>query len=275
MIHLGEDSKALSLFRSMRKEHTVFYTNSTTIIKSKGETYLIGPKIDFKTMGFMRKVKNYALKTDKPEVKLKRKLNYYKYTKIQDGIYNDAVEVDVNSAYWKIALKLGYINSQLYEEGLEVDKMTRLMALGGLATSKRVYQYDPQSDLYEYIETIENPVTRSYFFDVANYLDIVMSDIIKGVTSNVFFYWVDAFFLKEYMEDYVREALSTRDLECKTGLVEYIRARKISAYTQQIDVKMLSGKTKPFFRKLRKPNPNEEFLNFAARIKDMVSEGII
>jgi hypothetical protein len=257
-----------------KKPHKLFLTNSTTVIKTEGKAFLIGEQMNFKDMHFMQKVKKSAMETGLPEVKLKRKVSYIQYSDIQNGTYEEATELDVNGAYWKIAYNLGYIPLDIYEEGLEVDKKCRLMALGGLATSKIVYEYNPRTDKYFKTDKIENPITRSYFFDIANTLDGIMKSIMEGVSKNIYFYWVDAFFMKDFLSEYVTEALLKKGLYCKYKLVDKIEAYNITNLTQRIDVHMKDGQVKPFFRK-KKGSDKVMNLEFAAMIEQLIDDKIL
>ena len=97
----------------------------------------------------------------------------------------------------------------------------------------------------------------------------------EGSKKSIYFYWVDAFFMKDFLQEYVKKALKKRGLECKTKLVDKIEAKKYSAYTQKIDIHMKDGTIKPFFRKLRNPSPEKSFIEFANRIKQLKLEGVI
>lgn len=230
----------------MGTPHTVAFTSSTVTVTTDRKKFIIGDALPFETLGFMRSVSKCAQKSGKPEVPYK-KPSYFSFSSIQNGQYKQYDELDVNSAYWKIAYQLGYITNQVYEKGLTVDKMARLMALGGIATAKRVYEFVPSKG-YKYLETIQNKVTRSYFFDIANELDTIMSSIIKERSFEVLLYWVDAFFLKDYIVDEVKEELKKYDLDSKVKHVDTIEAFSLNKNTQQINVKMKDGGVKPFFR---------------------------
>ena len=153
-----------------------------------------------------------------PKVPKREKIDYIKRFECEPGIHHNMVEIDINHAYWKIALDKGYIGQEIYKKGIDtsrVDKTDRLIALGSIATVKRQYGFDG----YEYHseEDIVDEVTRSYFFDIANELGKTMCEVIEECVSWPFvFFWVDAVFCAKGAEKYVIEAMAKRGFKCKT-----------------------------------------------------------
>jgi len=195
---------------------------------------------------FIKKVKKHTNECgiEEPE---RRKISYFSKANIPNRTtYNNCLELDVNKAYWNIALHKGYISEQIFDEGLEIDKQIRLIALGSIASVKEVWEFIPKLGLVQKGEIV-NELTRSYFFDVCSYLDNIMDEATKGFGNSILFYWVDAFFsrndtpFREIDNKKIISLLNSYDLGIKESKIEYV-SRKDNLITVQV----LGGKKKTF-----------------------------
>ena len=176
-------------------------------------------------------------------------VDYFRFADIKEGYYNNVTEVDLNKAYWILAHKMGYLSKEIYEEGLTVDKMTRLIAWGSIAASARVYRVDHENRK-QLIEEKVNRVTRSYFFDVAHELGQHMSEVLSSHSQSVLFYWVDAFFIKgRSAPAIIQKEMAKKGLPCKVVPLWNIQVKNKSEFSDLITVTMAGGKEKPFHRK--------------------------
>lgn len=147
-------------------------------------------------LNYIKQVKRHARELTKERVEVP-KITYYNQAKIPDRtVYNQVVEMDVNQAYFDIALHNGYLTQKLYDKGMILPKKVRLVALGSLASRKEVWEYCPKRKIMIEQPEVCDEITRSYFFDVSSQLDDIMTDIFKGFYGHVIMYWVDAFFVK-------------------------------------------------------------------------------
>src|SRR5207249_2031595 len=86
---------------------------------------------------FIEKVANYIKSNNlhkkiKPNYKSTDEIKYWDYNKyIKPGTeFKKAFSVDVSKAYFKAAKIAGWINDELYAEGINLDKRIRLASLG-------------------------------------------------------------------------------------------------------------------------------------------------
>lgn len=226
-----------------------------------------------KDLNFIQRVKRSA---EQSGVKCKKVTSkdvaYFKFNSCSVGNYGTATEVDVNGAYWQIAYQKGYISKEVYEEGIAtdskgrliVDKKTRLVALGSLATTKRHYHFDGSKELY--VKDENNELTRSYFFDVSRTLSDIMQEISSGAMENiVHFYWVDAIFCKSGYEDAIVDKFKQYGLSCTVDRIQNMNIKKTAdGLSKVVNITLLKNtangmseiRHKPFFIKTSKNEIN-------------------
>jgi len=248
-------------------------SNSTTVeVKLNGKiykTFISEKKLDFASLGFISKTKRDANNCDIEEMPISRP-EYFKFFKKQEGTFSNAVEVDVNSAYWDIAYLKGYISKDVYEEGLGVDKMTRIVALGSIATVKVHYNFINGRYESEEQETV-NLKTRSYFFDVASELGRMMGECLEEIGQyNCFFYWVDAFFVSKAAADRIKRYFDLQGLGVKYKPIQKIVCKKSS---QGWAVEVYEQKNGEIFKKPFFFPFGDGRKELIARTRNLVKEG--
>lgn len=220
-------------------------TNSTIKIETVDSVYLISSKhLTYPELGFVNKVKKFSENCGLPkQVFTRSDITYFEFNRLKPGVYRNVAEFDVNKAYWELARRLGYINEEIYKKGLEVSKMARLVALGSMATNKRVYHFNGQC-FEDHKEEQVNPVTRSYFFHVSKQLDSIMKDIFSSIPGDrKYFYWVDAFFVDKDIEHLVKEGLENHDLEYKHKEVMSLKSYRDKNGCDKITAVMEEGRS--------------------------------
>lgn len=236
--YLDPNSDIIDLLYSQKIPHRVSFTRSTTYVEvyagnkhgietnEKGkpvkvQTYILSnKKMSFKDLNFVKKVKNFAKNTGIPDTKIKTEnVNYFRYGFHPNGVYYDVVEMDVNCAYWEIAKSENYISTEIYEQGKEIEKKTRLTALGALATVKRRYLFNGKERIK--LDDDKNDITRSYFFHIAKILGDIMEEAAQEIgAKNIFFYWVDAFFVNPIYKEQLVKIFEKKGLTLKTKNVQ-------------------------------------------------------
>lgn len=212
-------------------------------------------QLDPKELAFIKQVKKFVCEIGIPKKEIP-KVGYFSRANIPDrSKYTDCLEMDINKAYWNIALQKGYINQYLYDKGLTFRKGIRLIAFGNIASVKEVWE-SRGGEMIE-LEPISNPVTRSYYFDVCSHLDDIMSKAVKTDTDHLMFYWVDAFFCKNKTEfhkkcnDQLRDYVSTFDLGVKYEPIDSIRRNG-----NVVEVLKACGELKKFYVCIKKKKLN-------------------
>jgi hypothetical protein len=169
-------------------------------VKKKIICRSIESRLPNKHLAFINKVKRYAEKVTAvpPPPKVQAIKRYFE----RPGKYTDVYEVDLNSAYWEIAYKRGYISPEIYQEGnardkegcLIIPKKVRLIALGSLAKVSRLDIWDTKRSEYTRSHRIiGDPNQRDKFFDVAAQVNRHMKT--AGVLcEKPLFFWCDAMF---------------------------------------------------------------------------------
>lgn len=230
-INLPMTSNKMEFLQKTGVPHTLYVTNNSTTIKLINEpiTYFMAPSfMKKKDLSFVQKVKRAAQASGLPDQKVSAAdISYFRFNQVEQS--ENVVEVDVNHAYWNIARQLGVINDKVFKEGEEVEKMTRLIGLGSLASKKKVFQFDGKN--YHWIGYKYDQVLRSYFFRVSLELDLIMRSIFSDIQQDSFFYWFDAFFVTPQVAEYISEEVKRFDLSVKTKPIRSIeRIRDAQGY---------------------------------------------
>lgn len=278
-----KDSRAIlrSLDRN-NETYRVELTNSTTIIKANSGKYIVSDsKIPPKELNFIQQVKKYALKLYSEGVEHTglnpEHISYFNFYDVLDGIYYDIHELDVNGAYWEIAYILKYISKEIYLKGLTVDKKTRLVALGSMASTKKIYEVSPEKGKV-LLETICNETTRSYFFHIAKYLDDIIQEVVEKVgRKHVYFYWVDAMFIDSYAVKLVHKEFEKRGLKMKEVKLASLYIKSETKALKNIYAIEIEGKhkthhdikIKPFSKRRKTVNKTRLRNKFIETLKDL------
>ncbi|HPE83358.1 MAG TPA: hypothetical protein PLV43_06555 [Aequorivita sp.] len=253
---LPSSSNIIKALNRKRQPYQIEYTSNTTTIKAddpqgRPVKYLCSDRgLNIKDLGFVQKVKSYVEKLEKPQVNvLSRDIEYFKFNDLEPGFYEGVSELDINKAYWITAYKLGYLSKEIYEQGLTVDKMTRLISWGAIAATKRIYTVNEKGER-KYKDEICNKVTRSYFFDVAHELGIQMAEVLEVHRKSVLFYWVDAFFIQgRSAPAIIEKEMRLKGLPVKNVPLWHIHVQNKNEFSDLITVTTKGGKEKPFHRK--------------------------
>lgn len=238
-----------------------FVNNHTYSVKSQLGTYFTTDnKIPFKELSFVQQVKSYVLK-NKIHKKIKNdfgkngqsKIKYFDYMIPKSTVKysSDLYEVDVNQAYWSTALKLGMINSELYEKGLKIQKKTRLAALGSLAKRTKVYEFDGTTMKFK--NEIINDHTEHLWFKICQHLGNAMFKAKQSAKSNFIFYWVDGIYVRGLDAVVsVQDTLEKLGYEHKVREVSSIEVSKVKKeliVIDEIDGKRVFPFATPKFKK--------------------------
>lgn len=232
--YISRRSEILELMERREQYHIIETTNSTCKITCGTKKYIL-------TDGFLSKrdliyisnVKNHIERTGKPYTgAIPSHVKYFGVSStLESGVYNDICEIDVNKAYYTIALKSGYISEELYRRSFSYNKMVRLVALGSVASVTEQRQYTP-GEGYEFMGNKSNKTTRSYFFDIARQLSDVMKQCEK--VSGYMFFWVDAIFCRKSEAKYVCEIIENNGLEYTNEELQSIYVERRGRYADII-----------------------------------------
>lgn len=128
-------------------------------------------------------------------------------------------EVDMDTAYWLTAKKLGIIDQEIFDKGMLLssdDKRARLVPLGTLA--KRVTRREFDGVKYSKGYHIDNSSETRHLWDlISSRVDKVMQKCMSALKNNFVFYWTDAVFFKATDNNFeiVKKAISDNGYGCK------------------------------------------------------------
>lgn len=172
-------------FGSYENSESMFPAKELHFIKSVKE-YIIKNKT-------YRNVRNYFKKEGS-----EKKIKYFYYNKrvVPEVIFENAYEIDIKNAYWDTAYyQYNMFTEEIYNKGLSVSKKSRLAAIGSLAKTKNIEEFDG-------IEQRKLPPERSkrteYLWNtICKKIGKIMYQSSKVINNNFLFFWVDAVFVKD------------------------------------------------------------------------------
>lgn len=187
--------------------HTIKLCPNSTIIKTEKKTYHIpnAERIDTKYLNFIKETKHEVCDNSERLNLKKCRPEYFEFKLTKDRSVVNCVEIDINSAYWQTAYKVGLITETTYLKGLQVPKEIRLMAFGSAATLRDCFVFDGVEYTDVYIET--NEWGRIAFFHVSKIVSELIQRILDKIPGVFAIYWVDAIFIREWYKQYVTDEL--------------------------------------------------------------------
>ena len=192
-----------NIINQLKKDKKQFVVRQTlytkqVITENKTYQYFAGNGLKMSELGFIAKVKKYALSLHKnmyPDIDVTT-IPYVNYGFIKENtLYTENLfEIDLNQAFWQFAKRRGYINDILYNEGInKVSKKARLISLGNLAKRTAVMKYNGNE--FEQVE-FEKSDTENIFFAVSKMTADTMSNLQYFLGIGFLFYWCDAVFVQ-------------------------------------------------------------------------------
>lgn len=230
----------MSFLAALQVPHSVLITNSSVRIEQpKGKAmYFSDAEVKKKHLWFIKAVKSEVQKSDAFRDRIEYlegvspdKVQYVSYRPGLPGLYYDAIELDINGAYWQAAYMLGYIGEELYCKAIEkeIPKLVRLIALGALARCRTEWRYDISAKKYRYIGMEKDKALSGVFFDCAKLISDTMRKLCNAIGSikpgyNPFmFYWVDAIILNQSFAGFAANYLAEMGFSVKRKKIESIK----------------------------------------------------
>lgn len=214
---------------------TTVVSGSSFLINDNGYFYrcYANKLTNLKGFYFIKKFQKY-IKDNNINYNFNSKITYQKlnpFLKLNKIHIKDIFEIDLKSAYWRYALKNGFINNEIYEEGLKIPKLVRLIALGSLAKVTYTFNYvNGKANK----PIIEHSLNSGIFFKCSYDTDRILKELVLKLNKEQFlFYWVDAIFVKgieakTIIENYLKNHL----IEFKTIPLKSVCVKKthVSVY---------------------------------------------
>ena len=172
---------------------------------------------------FIKQIKDYFGEKEVPKnlSNLKPYCEYFKPISTYKQIDN-VVEIDLNKAYWKAALNLGYLNDKMYNKALspKINKLSRLVALGVLGKRIETTDFIPMYTAPVGVESY--PQTRPFWNNIVFTIGQLLEETVNHYLPHIHGVWFDALFVDAKVAESVRQFLLRRGYDAST--------EKISSY---------------------------------------------
>ncbi len=141
-------------------------------------------------------------------------------------------KVDIRSAYWNTAIKMGVVTDETNDffldafDGFNPERMkkARLKALGSLATTKRIVHYENGKMLPDK-EEFKTEATKILYMHICKIVDEVMRDCVYTIPGCFFYYWdcifVKASHKKEVVNYFKKKKYDTKTTETRVVYVPF------------------------------------------------------
>lgn len=207
---INELNEMMEFYYSIGKKYICHRSGNSKLLYVNGSCYyasilnLEKLKIEMpdNEIYFISKVKRYIernelVKKIKPNYSNVEKIKFFDYNKYIHpvSVFKNSFSVDISKAYFKSALLGGWINEELYEEGLGISKQIRLASLGSFAKNTDVYVFNGK------VEKFSHSIKPKYphvFFNQANDVYRLMNKCKNAITdvNGFLFYWTDGLYVQ-------------------------------------------------------------------------------
>jgi len=219
---------------------------------------------------FIKQVKNhvlnnglhYAVQQNCTRQELNATPVYFAYNKqIKIGEHFRTVyNVDMKSAYWETAYRLGLLSDQIYYKGKDekqISKKTRLAAIGSLARKVTVYQFDGKE---QKLLSDEQEETNFLWNLICSKVGNILTSVAKDIGKDFIFFWVDGIYVSskhaaEKVERLFKEHgydSSVTKLVCADVTKTHINVKTGVVKKKYIDGQKIETDIKPFYYSGRK-----------------------
>lgn len=224
--HIKYYEEKLSQLKKNKQDFELITTTYTKRIVTNDQVYFFNDegKDDTKGLLLISTVRNDAKKYLETNTVQHIYNNNTDFFNVLDVIEHKEVikKIDIRSAYWSYAIKMGVITEQTNNKFLEwyknIDveyaKQARLKALGSLATTKFTNVYLKGKWAYSK-PTITEP-TKDLYMEICNGIDRLMKDVNYKIEGCKYYYW-DCIFVNEDSEPEVIEYLRDRGYDVSIG----------------------------------------------------------
>lgn len=223
------------------------WTLDSPLGKMRFGTKTISPR----GMSFIKQVGHYVKKNNiaglypkKTREELNLKYMMFDYRR-RNKIHNKATEIDLSNAYWTTAREMKIISEEIYQKGLDYEKIERLAALGSLA--KKVYERKFNGKKYGKAKLIsDSRETKHLWYAISDQVDQLMQKGARKAGKKFMFYWVDAIFFEndKTLEKTIQQLFKQHGYDCKTKPIE-----EVDFQNDRLRVFAKPDKKKPFQKK--------------------------
>ncbi len=188
-------------------------------------------------LNFIRRVKESIIKNEiykqipnKFKTKeSKEKIHYYYVnSNIQDGDrITGCVEIDLKSAYWEAAYRMGLLSEEIYEQGKTISKQSRLAAIGSLAKVKKRFKFDGKKQ--KELDPIRSDLTEFLWDTICYKIGKLMYKAALACKDDFIFVWVDAMFVRKKALPLIKKIFKEAGYDFSIEKTEWISFGKSKA----------------------------------------------
>tara|TARA_R110002073_G_scaffold77799_2_gene188145 strand:+ start:1572 stop:2375 length:804 start_codon:yes stop_codon:yes gene_type:complete len=182
--------------------------------------------------------------------------NYFRFNGIpiskkigETHTFNNCLEFDINKAYYKAALNLGFISEEYYFKYITLPKEIRLKLIGALGTNKAHFTYEKGK--LKNIQHLNDQLLRKCWFSIVNEIDNVLRFFASRLGEDFIFYWVDGIYCKysDASEEILKEVSEYFGYDFSADFIDKIEVKRTDKNVCNVSVKMSGGRNKTFFTK--------------------------
>lgn len=146
----------------------------------------------------------------------------------------DVYEVDLVSAYYHAAAKLGYLSPEFFEKTKTLPKPIRLRLLGSIATRKQYETFDGE-EFQTWVE--QDDKMRAVWHNIVCYVDDVMQEMAQYLGDRFLWYWVDGIYFTTFGDHdisatLVEQIAKKNSFEVHKKKLKRIEIRKVDKYME-------------------------------------------
>ena len=147
---------------------------------------------------------------------------------------DDVYEIDLVSAYYHAAAKLGYLSPEFFERTKKLPKPIRLRLLGSIATRKTFETFDGE-EFKTWTE--QDDMMRAVWHNIVCYVDDVMQEMAEYLGDRFLWYWVDGIYFTTFGKHDISAALveqiaKKNSFEVTKKKLKRIEIRKVDKYLE-------------------------------------------
>lgn len=151
-------------------------------------------------------------------------VKYFNSNDLQNCSFKKVYNVDITNCYPTTLRNLGFITEKLFQDMEGMDKLTKLKAIGQIATRKTIYEYVEGVAVNLNIKTDE--LLRNVWFTICQETGESIYECQQAIDSFLFF-WFDGIYFKNKKDaEIITEILTRRGYKCKFEVLENFKVKR-------------------------------------------------
>lgn len=205
---------------SRKETFTVSYTSYTTMLHlpRHNVNYFFLKESNKEAQKLCSKIKSEVKKSNIHVDNVRSgHVKYFRANNLKDCNYKKVYNVDITDCYPSTLQKMGFITEKLYLEMKEIDKITKLKAIGQIATRKTIYEYT--NGICDSLRIKEDELLRNIWFTICHECGEAIYQCQINIKSFLFF-WFDGIYFKDKKEvDIITKILDARGYKYKVEIL--------------------------------------------------------